>query len=64
MATIDLNSDLGEGFGMWSMGDDARLIPLVSSICTAVDPASRVIVIDPPDGLIDLNAPSGRPRQA
>ena len=39
------------------------LIPLVSSICTAIDPASRLIVVDPPEGLIDLNAPGGR-RQA
>lgn len=28
---IDLNSDLGEGFGPWSMGDDAALLPLVTS---------------------------------
>lgn len=32
------------------------LVPLVASICTAIDPAARVIVIDPPEGLIDLNA--------
>lgn len=28
---IDLNSDLGEGFGPWSMGDDATMLTLVSS---------------------------------
>ena len=28
---IDLNSDLGEGFGPWSMGDDAAMLSLVSS---------------------------------
>jgi UPF0271 protein len=28
---IDLNSDLGEGFGPWAMGDDAALLDLVSS---------------------------------
>lgn len=28
---IDLNSDLGEGFGPWRMGDDAALLDLVSS---------------------------------
>ncbi len=28
---IDLNADLGEGFGPWSMGDDAALLDLVSS---------------------------------
>ena len=28
---IDLNSDLGEGFGPWHMGDDARILSIVSS---------------------------------
>lgn len=28
---IDLNSDLGEGFGPWSMGDDDAMLTLVSS---------------------------------
>ena len=28
---IDLNSDLGEGFGPWVMGDDAALLGLVTS---------------------------------
>jgi 5-oxoprolinase (ATP-hydrolysing) subunit A len=31
MTEIDLNSDLGEGFGPWQMGDDAALIDVVSS---------------------------------
>ena len=29
--TIDLNSDLGESFGAWTMGDDAALLRVVSS---------------------------------
>jgi UPF0271 protein len=29
--TIDLNSDLGESFGAWPMGDDAALLAVVSS---------------------------------
>jgi UPF0271 protein len=29
--SVDLNSDLGESFGAWSMGDDAALLRLVSS---------------------------------
>lgn len=29
--TMDLNSDLGEGFGQWSMGDDALMLSVVSS---------------------------------
>ncbi len=28
---IDLNSDVGEGFGAYTLGDDAALIPLVTS---------------------------------
>lgn len=28
---IDINSDLGEGFGPWTMGDDAALLGIVSS---------------------------------
>jgi 16S rRNA processing protein RimM len=35
------------------------LIPLVAAICTAIDPAGRRIVIDPPEGLIEANAKSG-----
>ncbi len=31
MPSIDLNSDLGESFGAWRMGDDAALFGIVSS---------------------------------
>lgn len=31
LKTIDLNSDLGESFGQWIMGDDAAILKLVSS---------------------------------
>jgi 5-oxoprolinase (ATP-hydrolysing) subunit A len=31
MTTIDLNADLGEGFGPWTMGDDAAMLGIVSS---------------------------------
>ncbi|UYN83405.1 MAG: LamB/YcsF family protein [Microcella sp.] len=31
MPTVDLNSDLGESFGAWSMGDDASMLQLVTS---------------------------------
>lgn len=30
-ASIDLNSDLGEGFGAWTMGDDDALLSIVTS---------------------------------
>jgi 5-oxoprolinase (ATP-hydrolysing) subunit A len=29
--TVDLNSDLGEGFGAWTMGDDDALLEIVTS---------------------------------
>jgi 16S rRNA processing protein RimM len=32
------------------------LIPLVADICVEVDPAARRIVVNPPDGLLELNA--------
>jgi 16S rRNA processing protein RimM len=32
------------------------LIPLASEICPTIDVAARRIVIDPPEGLLDLNA--------
>lgn len=31
MAAIDLNSDLGESYGAWSMGDDEAMLAVVSS---------------------------------
>ncbi len=31
VAAVDLNSDLGEGFGRWSLGDDAALLDVVTS---------------------------------
>lgn len=34
-ARIDLNADVGEGLGPWPMGDDAALIPLVTSVNVA-----------------------------
>jgi UPF0271 protein len=35
MKTIDLNCDMGESFGAWSMGDDEAVLPHVSSINVA-----------------------------
>ena len=29
-------------------------VPMVETICLSIDPAGRVIVIDPPEGLLDL----------
>jgi 16S rRNA processing protein RimM len=34
------------------------LIPLAAEICVEVDPAARTIVVDPPEGLLELNGPA------
>ncbi|RIR83649.1 LamB/YcsF family protein, partial [Mycobacteroides abscessus] len=31
MASIDLNADLGEGFGAWRLGDDDAMLDVVTS---------------------------------
>jgi 16S rRNA processing protein RimM len=36
-------------------GGGEVLIPLAAEICHEIDPAGKRIVIDPPDGLVDLN---------
>lgn len=33
------------------------LIPLVGAICTEIDPEGGTITVDPPEGLLELNAP-------
>ncbi|MCU0806098.1 MAG: LamB/YcsF family protein [Burkholderiales bacterium] len=45
MRTIDLNCDMGESFGAWQMGDDAAIMPLITSANVAAgfhagDPAT------------------------
>jgi 16S rRNA processing protein RimM len=40
--------------------EDEILIPLVSEICTGIDANAKSIVINPPDGLLTLNAASGK----
>ena len=39
---------------------DEILVPLVSEICTAIDAEGKRIVIEPPEGLLELNAASGK----
>jgi UPF0271 protein len=50
MAAIDLNSDLGESFGPWPMGDDAAMLATVTSANIACgfhagDPAGILTVL-------------------
>lgn len=37
-------------------GDEEILIPLASEICTVIDAEGKRIVVDPPAGLLELNA--------
>jgi 16S rRNA processing protein RimM len=37
------------------------LIPLAADVCASIDIVARVIVVNPPDGLLELNARPGRP---
>lgn len=50
MVKIDLNSDLGESFGPWAMGDDASMLDIVTSANIACgfhagDPAGILTVV-------------------
>ncbi len=59
MARIDLNSDLGESFGPWPMGDDAAMLAIVSSANIACgfhagDPAGILRVLREAELAIDL----------
>lgn len=50
MANIDLNSDLGESFGAWAMGDDVSMLSIVTSANIACgfhagDPAGILSVL-------------------
>jgi 16S rRNA processing protein RimM len=40
--------------------DGEILIPLVEGICVSVDPAKSLVVVDPPEGLLQLNETSQR----
>jgi UPF0271 protein len=31
VASVDLNADLGEGFGVWELGDDAAMLDIITS---------------------------------
>ncbi len=42
-------------------GGGEILIPLASAICTTIDPGARRIVVDPPEGLLELNVNRGEP---
>jgi len=56
MKTIDLNSDLGESYGAWRMGDDAAMLEVVSS----ANVACGFHAGDPAGILRTLRAAAGR----
>jgi 16S rRNA processing protein RimM len=43
------------GAGLLVVGDDELLIPFVRAICVEIDPSSRRIAVELPEGLKDLN---------
>ncbi|RRO14127.1 LamB/YcsF family protein [Saccharopolyspora rhizosphaerae] len=64
---VDLNADAGESFGRWRLGDDARLIPLVTSVNIACgwhagDPATMTRSVElARDGDTAIGAHPGLP---
>lgn len=64
---IDLNADAGESFGRWKLGDDSRLIPLVTSVNIACgwhagDPATMTRSVElARDGDTAIGAHPGLP---
>ena len=45
----------GQDLLVIARGDKECYVPFVEAICRRIDPVKREIVIDPPDGLLDLN---------
>ena len=35
--SVDLNADLGEGFGVWTLGDDDAMLDIVEAVRTDVN---------------------------
>ncbi len=49
------------GVDLLHVSDDSRevLVPFAEAICKVIDPEARLIVIDPPEDLLDLNREQG-----
>ena len=50
-----VEGELGASRLVVQAGSGEALIPLARAICVVIDTAARRIVIDPPEGLLDLN---------
>ncbi|MBI5280308.1 MAG: 16S rRNA processing protein RimM [Candidatus Solibacter usitatus] len=44
--------------------EEAVWIPFARSICVEIDPAGRRLVLEPPEGLLELNQPAGASQSA
>jgi 16S rRNA processing protein RimM len=51
----DVEGTLGRSRLVVSTERGEVLVPLVEAICRSIDPAGKRIVIEPPDGLLELN---------
>ncbi|MCX7974231.1 MAG: ribosome maturation factor RimM [Candidatus Aminicenantes bacterium] len=59
------NQEVGQVIGFWEVGmkrlmvvvKDKKeiLVPFEEAICLSIDPEKKLIIIDPPDGLLNLN---------
>jgi 16S rRNA processing protein RimM len=56
----DVEGTMGGSRLVVDHGGSEVLIPLAAEICPEIDPAGKRIVIDPPDGLLDVNVRSLR----
>jgi len=50
-----VEGDLGASRLVLKVSDGEVLIPLAQAICVVIDIAARRIVVDPPEGLLDVN---------
>jgi 16S rRNA processing protein RimM len=51
-----VEGDLGGSRLVIETGAGEVLVPLARNICTTIDPSRKRIVVEPPEGLLDLNA--------
>jgi 16S rRNA processing protein RimM len=51
----DVDGSAGVSRLVVASGDDEILIPFATEICTVIDPDGKRIVIEPPEGLLELN---------
>jgi 16S rRNA processing protein RimM len=63
VGTVDyVDSDTGNDRLVVQSIHGEVLIPLAAPIVVRIEPAASLIVIDPPEGLLDLNRPASRER--